>query len=368
MYKELKKGFTTGTCAALASRAAARAVITGRFPEKVSVMTPAGIEITAQVRDMKLEAKTASCAIKKYAGDDPDITDGIMVYSCVRLTDEQGIKIDGGKGVGRVTKPGLRQKIGEAAINRVPLIMIEDAVREELESAGCDKGAEVIISVPEGEAAAKKTFNPRLGIEGGISILGTSGIVEPMSEKALIDTIDAELRYKRANGEEYALIVPGNYGIDFIRENTGLDIDRAVKCSNFIGDAIDLSIRHGYNGVLLIGHAGKLIKLAAGIMNTHSKNADARSEIMVANAALCGAKPETLEKISQCVSTDEMAQIMRKNGIYDRVMERITRRIDFYMKNRCRDEIKYGVIMFSNVHGIMVKTSEADELLRLIKG
>lgn len=368
MYKELKKGITTGTCAALASGAAVRALITGKFPEKASLMTPAGIAVSEKIMDAELCGGTASCAVRKYSGDDPDITDGMMVYSRVRLTDAPGIKIDGGKGVGRVTKPGLSQSVGEAAINRVPRMMIEEAVRNELEKAGCDKGAEIVISVPGGEKAAEKTFNPRLGIEGGISILGTSGIVEPMSEKALTDTINAELRYKRANGEEYALIVPGNYGMDFIRENTGIDIDRAVKCSNFIGEALDMSIRHGYKGVLLIGHAGKLIKLAAGIMNTHSKNADARSEIMAANAAVCGADRDTIVKIFECVSVDEMAQAVKECGIYKKVMERIARRIDFYMKNRCRGEIKYGVIMFSNVHGIMAKTPEADELLEVIGG
>ena len=347
---KLKKGYTTGTCAAIASKAAARMLISGMIPKSEGVVTPSGETVTALLTDAHFDGDTAVCAVQKYAGDDPDITDGLLIYSRVRLCGKD-IRIDGGKGVGRVTKPGLEQPVGEAAINSVPRRMITEAVYDVMDEYGTESGAEIVISVPGGDKAALKTFNPRLGIEGGISILGTTGIVEPMSTNALIDTISVELSFKKANGHTFALVTPGNYGRDYIMQNIGLDIDAAVKCGNFIGEAIDLAADKGFAGILLIGHAGKLIKLAAGIMNTHSRIADGRAEVLCANAALEGVLRDKLERIMESVTTDDAVSVLKECGALEKVMKRIAARIDHYIGKRCAGRIEHAFIVFSNVYG-----------------
>lgn len=265
----MKYGFTTGSCAAAASGAAAYMLLTGKTKTDITVETPSGRIFKAAILDIKRSENSVSCAVRKTAGDDPDITDGALIYSEVSIR-ESGFSIDGGKGVGRVTRPGLDQPVGAAAINRVPREMIEKKVREVCSFAGYSGGLKIIIFVPEGERLAEKTFNPKLGIAGGISILGTSGIVEPMSERAFIETIRLELKQKRAEGERRAVISPGNYGREFMKKSYGFDLDRSVKCGNFIGLTVDMAKEEGFGELLLVGHIGKLIKVAGGIMNTHS--------------------------------------------------------------------------------------------------
>ena len=220
--KELRLGYTTGSCAAAASKAAAIMLLTGKELQQIRLLTPKGIELELEVEDITTEKDAVSCAIRKDSGDDPDVTHGALVYSRVSFTDEPGVHIDGGIGVGRVTKPGLDQPVGNAAINSTPRRMIRENLEEVMEMISYEGGLDVMISIPKGVELAKKTFNPRLGIEGGISVIGTTGIVEPMSEKALTDTIMVELRQKRELGYEYALLTPGNYGSDFIRDGLGL--------------------------------------------------------------------------------------------------------------------------------------------------
>lgn len=345
-----ERGYTTGTCAAVATKAAARLLLSGDAAAEESIVTPAGETIKVELSELRRDGESAVCAVRKHAGDDPDVTDGLLIYSRVTLCGGQ-ITIDGSEGVGRVTKPGLQRAVGEAAINDVPRRMITEAVREVMDEYGVNTGAEVIISVPGGAEIAEKTFNPRLGIEGGISILGTTGIVEPMSTKALIDTISVELDFKKANGHRYALITPGNYGREHIIDTMGLDIDAAVKCSNYIGDTIDLAAEKGFSGVLLIGHAGKLVKLAAGIMNTHSRVADGRAEVICANAAMEGVPREYLARIMESVTVDDAAAALTECGALDKVMRRIAARMEYHISKRCAGRIEYGFIMFSNVYG-----------------
>ena len=260
--KRLRCGYTTGTCAALAAAAAARKLLLGRWPETVALMTPKGIRVEVLPEEKAEGPGWAACAVKKDGGDDIDKTHGVFIFSKVALNDVGELLIEGGEGVGRVTKPGLDQPVGEAAINRVPREMIGKAVSEIAELAGYEGGLTVTVSVPGGEAIARQTFNPQLGIEGGISILGTSGIVEPMSEAALIETVKLELRQARETGNKRVILVPGNYGADFLREQ-GLDQPGipVVKCSNFIGEAIDEAGLRGFTDVLLAGHIRQREKL-----------------------------------------------------------------------------------------------------------
>ena len=364
--KKLRCGFTTGTCAAAASAGAARMLLSGKVIENITVITPSGNSVTVGLTDIKKENDYVSCAVQKDSGDDPDVTDKILVYSTVSY-EKSGITVDGGEGVGRVTKKGLKQQIGEAAINPVPRKMIQEQLKTAASDYSYDGGLKAVISVPMGIQIAKKTFNPRLGIEGGISILGTTGIVEPMSEQALIDTISVELDVRKAQNEEFIIVTPGNYGQDFLRDNLGIAVDKCVKCSNFIGDTIDMCIEKGFKSMLLVGHIGKLSKLGCTIYNTHSRYADGRMEAFALCAALCGAEREVLENILGCITTDAALEILKKEGIFDETIKMLEKRIDRSLKLRAKGSIEIGMITFSEEYGILCKTENADNMLKKLK-
>lgn len=368
-HKKLRYGYTTGSCAAAASKAAAAMLLSGKEISYVELHTPKGIDLRLEVLDISREDNAVSCAIQKDGGDDPDVTNGILIYAKVSRepADEAQIIIDGGIGVGRVTKPGLEQPVGAAAINKVPRQMIRENLEAVCEQYHYHGKLSVVISIPSGVELAAKTFNPRLGIVGGISVLGTSGIVEPMSEQALIDTIRVEMRQKLANGMEYLLVVPGNYGIDFLDQyGHGLQLEDAVKCSNFVGEALDAAVEFGAKGVLLVGHIGKFVKLAGGIMNTHSHNADARMELLTVHAALLGAPVELLQKMMECVTTDDALKYLKKADLMEPVMERIMEKMEFYVNQRAQHQLELGVITFSNVFGILGQTKNVPDLVKKI--
>lgn len=349
----LKKGYTTGSCAAAAAKAAVMTVLNEEIVITTQITLPKGESISIDITDTQIDGDSVTCTVKKYSGDDPDITNGILVCATVRKN-SGGIKIDGGVGVGRVTRNGLDQPVGNAAINSVPRQMIRNSINEIC--GDYDGGFDVIISVPNGEEIAKKTFNSRLGIEGGISILGTSGIVEPMSEKALLDTIFLELNTRKSAGDSIAVLVPGNYGEDFAKKTFG--IKNTVQCSNYIGDAIDYASDLGFSDILIISHMGKLVKLGSGIMNTHSKYADGRMETLALCAALAGV--ENFADILDCVTTDEAYEIIEDTKTIDILMKRI----DKYLKHR--SDVNIGAIMFLNKQGIIGKTADVDGILERI--
>lgn len=363
--KKLRRGHTTGTCAAAASKAAAEALLTGRDVTAVKIHTPKGITLELPVENLRVSEDEASCAVRKDGGDDIDVTHGTLVYSTVRRSDS-GVSIDGGKGVGRVTRKGLDQPVGNAAINRVPRSMIREAVEDVMSSVGYTGGMSVVISIPEGEVLAEKTFNPRLGIVGGISVLGTSGIVEPMSETALVNTIRTEMNMRAANGADVIFVVPGNYGKDFSENLPGLDPEDAVKCSNFVGEMLDHACELGKD-VLLVGNLGKLVKVAGGIMNTHSRNADSRMEILAANAAVAGARMDTVLRIMDCISTDDALDVINEEGLIPEVSKLLVDKIEFHMNHRTGGSIRVGAVLFSSVYGLLGKTSLADQLIDEIK-
>ena len=368
-HKKLRYGYTTGSCAAAASKAAAAMLLSGKEISYVELHTPKGIDLRLEVLDISREDNAVSCAIQKDGGDDPDVTNGILIYAKVSRepADEAQIIIDGGIGVGRVTKPGLEQPVGAAAINKVPRQMIRENLEAVCEQYHYHGKLSVVISIPSGVELAAKTFNPRLGIVGGISVLGTSGIVEPMSEQALIDTIRVEMREKLANGMEYLLVVPGNYGIDFLDQyGHGLQLEDAVKCSNFVGEALDAAVEFGAKGVLLVGHIGKFVKLAGGIMNTHSHNADARMELLTVHAALLGAPVELLQKMMECVTTDDALKYLKEADLMEPVMDRIMEKMEFYVNQRAQHQLELGVITFSNVFGILGQTKNVPDLVKKI--
>ena len=363
--KTLRLGYTTGSCAAAASKAAARMLLTGIRTETISILPPKGISLTLQVEEISMGEDRVSCAIRKDGGDDPDITSGSLIFAQVQKTKGKGIFIDGGFGVGRVTRRGLDQPVGNAAINSVPRQMIRENLEEVCRICDYDGGLQVIISVPDGEKLAKKTFNPRLGIEGGISILGTTGIVEPMSEKALLATIRVELNQRKANGADYVLLTPGNYGSDFIRDSIGIDPQLAVQSSNFIGDTIDMCRELGFRGALLIGHIGKLVKLAGGMMNTHSKYGDCRMEILAAHAGAVGLSGPVLGEILDCVACDDVLRILSEQGGWQKTMNSVMGKIQDHLSHRA-DEMEIGAMTFSKEYGLLGQSPNARDLLHKI--
>ncbi len=364
--KLLRCGYTTGSCAAAAAKAAAVCVLSGEKPGSVTLPTPKGITLTLDVAEAETTDCYAKCAVRKDSGDDPDITNGILVYAAVTKT-ENGITITGGEGIGRVTKAGLDQPVGEWAINSVPRKMITEAVSEAAKEYGYTGGFTVEISIPGGAELAKKTYNPRLGIEGGISVIGTSGIIEPMSNAALVDTIRTELNMRKAEGHENVFFTLGNYGENFIAREMPFDVEKSVKCSNFIGDAVDIALELGFRGILIIGHIGKLVKLGAGIMNTHSAQADGRMYVLVTCGVLAGAELPVLQKLPDCATVDAALGILAEAGYMRQTLDILAGRAGYYLEAKVKGAAKTAAVMFSDKHGVVVKTADADEMIKTIK-
>ena len=373
----MRYGFTTGSCAAAASAAACYMLLTGRKKEEMTILTPKGISYTAKLVDISINESSAACAIVKDGGDDPDITTGAHIIAEVAFLQKESLQKDktdavqqiiirGGKGVGRVTKPGLDQPVGEAAINHVPREMIEKEVRRICELCDYNGKLQVTISVPEGEEIAQKTFNPRLGITGGISILGTSGIVEPMSSQALLDTIQVELRQKKAMGQQMIAVTPGNYGLDFMKEAFAYDLDKSVKCSNFIGNTIDMAAETGFCGMLLTGHIGKLVKVSGGIMNTHSKEGDCRMELLAAAALKSGGSKTQALEILEAVTTEEGIRLLQEGGNLQKTMQILMEKIMFYLQKRAAGRLQIECMMYANGYGLLAESSGAEAMLEAL--
>lgn len=430
--ERLQCGYTTGSCATAAATAAARMLFTGKICRDVRLTTPKGVSLDLEVVQPVIGEMSASCAVRKFGGDDPDATDGLLIFaeakrvvragiqdgeeepvtalsntgvkSAADLSDTsaksasdlpdaeekcvsgvadataeftQGIAgireaqvfIDGGTGVGRVTKPGLEQPIGAAAINRVPRQMITQGVQQVCAEFGYTGAIQITISVQGGEEVAKRTFNPHLGIVGGISILGTSGIVVPMSEQALIDSIRIEMRQKVKSGEQYLLITPGNYGADFLKGQKQYEMLRpeySMKCSNYVGETLDMAVQLGVKAILFVSHIGKFIKVSGGIMNTHSAHADCRAELMAAQAMRAGASAETVERLLTTNTTEEAVGILKESDDLDGTVSEAIRRIQFYLKKHVGGELRTEVVLFSNQYGYLGESEGAEALMELV--
>lgn len=371
--KELRKGFTTGSCGAAAAKAALYMLLTGSVKDEIEIITPGGAVFRTEVKDIFREGNRVRCAVVKDGGDDPDVTTGLHVTA--EVSAEEGgdgaleIRIEGGPGVGRVTLPGLDQPVGKAAINRVPRQMIEKELSEVAELLDFQGRIRVILSVPGGEAVAERTFNPRLGIEGGISILGTTGIVEPMSTRAILDTIRVELNQRKALGDRIAAVSPGNYGLNFMKETYGYDLNRSVKCSNYVGDTVDMVREMGFRGMLLTGHIGKLIKVSGGIMNTHSKEGDARMELLAAGVIRAGGSMDTLRGILNCRVTEEALGIIQGESpeLLRKSMDAVMDRILYYLRKRAREELPVECILYSNEFGLLAASPGAMDMLEELR-
>ena len=368
--QKLRCGFTTGSCAAAAAKAALVMLLDKKDIFSVSIVTPKGPTFLAELIDIKRSDTSVSCAVIKDGGDDPDVTSGMRIYAEVSCSEDgNGVEIDGGEGIGRVTKPGLDQPVGEAAINSVPRKMIRENIIEVLRDHGMeDKSVRVVISAPEGKEVATKTFNPKLGIVGGISILGTTGIVEPMSDEAIVATIKTEISVRAAEGAEVLLVAPGNYGLKFLQVEYGFDEKKAVMCSNFVYETVRLAKKAGFKKMLFCGHLGKLVKVAGGIKNTHSAYGDHRMEILCELVRWAAASEsdvgELCTKLMECVMTDEAVRLITEAGYKDRVFDELAVRIKSYMEEWGDGELTVETVVFSNDYTKLVTTTGAEEFLR----
>ncbi len=364
--KRLRCGVTTGSCAAAAAEAAATLLLMGCAPDSIELPVPAGGSVNIPIAESHLENCSARCRVVKDSGDDPDITNGASIWAEVSLSDDPEIKIDGGVGIGRVTLPGLDQPVGNAAINSVPRRMIRQAVERACDEAGYSGGLSVVISIPNGEALARKTFNPRLGIVGGLSVLGTSGIVEPMSEQALVDSIKVEVRMRQAQGRKSILFTPGNYGKDFLQSNVELPDRAIIRCSNYIGELLDFAAEEGFRDIILVGHLGKLVKLAGNMFNTHSRCGDCRMDILTAHAAMQGIDRTTASEMMRSATVDRALDVLEPTG---RMEDTLRSLLDAIERNlQARLGFCVPTALFTNVRGLLIQSQDFFEAFdRLLK-
>ena len=341
----LRRGYTTSSCAAAAAKAAVTMLLTQAPCNATTFTTPGGIVLALDILEGEYTPQYARGAVQKDSGDDPDITNGCLVYAHVsRMSD--GIEITGGDGIGRVTKPGLNQPVGAFAINAVPRRMIREECEAVCAEHGYNGGLVVVISIPGGAELALRTFNPRMGIEGGLSILGTTGIVEPMSENAIAETIRAQLGLIYEAGHRDVLLTIGNYGEAFTRDVLRLPLTAHVKCSNFIGETLSAAAEKGFTHALLVGHIGKLVKLGIGITNTHSSHGDGRMETLLTCALEAGAPIELLRQIRQCVSADAALDCMQEAGFLDGTMSALRDRIEDTLQRHVAGSLAVNLICY----------------------
>ncbi|MBF7097172.1 cobalt-precorrin-5B (C(1))-methyltransferase CbiD [Alkalibacter mobilis] len=360
--KNLRYGYTTGSCAAAASKAAVIMLITQETVSNISISTPKGWELDLNIVDASISKDHAACGVVKDGGDDPDATHGMTISAIAKRNNDNTLKIKGGTGIGLVTKNGFDQPKGEHAINSIPRQMITSEVKKACSMLGYDGGIEIEIYALEGEEIGKKTFNPRIGILGGISILGTTGIVEPMSEKALIDSLFLEMNVIKENGSEEIFVFPGNYGKQFAKDNLSIDFNKSIKIGNNFGEVLKKASELKFKKIVLVGHIGKMVKLAGGIMNTHSHNSDARMEILAAYASLCGGSRDLTAKILDCAACDDALTHLKGEGLLETVMKNIAERIEHHVRFKLGDGIRLGLVVFSNEFGILAINDEANSL------
>lgn len=354
MENKLREGVTTGSCAAAAALGSVIWQLDGRCPSKVEIQTPAGRYLSLEICPLDY----GTCGVIKDAGDDPDVTDGCMVTARVKIGEKEGpVTFLAGEGVGVVTVPGLKVAVGEPAINPVPRKMIMDAVKPYLN--GCS--ACITVSIPGGRELAEKTFNSRVGVEGGLSILGTSGIVRPMSEEAMKESLVLEMRVRFCQGHSNLFFVLGAEGEKTVKDIFGSQMC-CVLVSNYIGFMLDEAAKLHVKKIVVAGFAGKLVKLAADIMNTHSHVADGRRETLCTYAALAGASTEIIREIYQCRTVTAAMEVIEKSG-YINIWTDIASEAARKCSLRVHGEIQVAVVLFDKGKRILGCSDNTAQIL-----
>ena len=330
--KKLRYGYTTGSSATAATKAALMYLLDDSkhdIPE-VTIKLPSGNPLTISVNSLEKKENSVLASVIKDGGDDPDVTHGLEIYSKVSLRNDSKINIFGGIGVGKVTKKGLPIAPGNSAINPVPLKMIRETVEEMLPEG---LGADVEIFVPKGEETAKKTLNAKLGIIGGISILGTTGIVKPMSEESWKASLAIELKMALENaGNGEAIFLFGNRGKQYLSDNFNDNTSQVIVISNFVGYMFDRACEFEVKKIYFIGELGKFVKVAGGIFHTHSRVSDAKMEILTANALLVGESTENMKKIMASNTTEEATKYIEKTEVYNLLAEKAKQKCEEYCR------------------------------------
>lgn len=363
--KPLRKGYTTGSCAAAAAKSAALSIIKQEAVVRPEISLPDGNIISMPAIIEYIEKDSAKVCVVKDAGDDPDVTNGIKICAEISLNQNASIVIDGGEGVGRVEKEGLAAPPGRAAINPGPMKMIKEAVHVALHESSSFNGADVIISVPEGKEIAKRTFNEKLGVKGGISILGTSGIVEPMSENALKESIKLEMRQLLldADENETLYLVFGNYGLRFVKERLGDDV-KIIKISNFAGEMLEHALSLGHRKICICGHIGKMIKIAGASFNTHSSCSGGGIQTLCAYAGLCGADIKTLKDVFSSNSSDSALEKLNerlKEDVCKMTVNETEKSIQARLKKSGYEKTQPGVAIFDINFKLLAFNKDAEE-------
>lgn len=353
--KSLREGYTTGSCAAAASLASVIWQTTGICPEQVELETPSGVKLYLEIHQISKYI----CGVIKDSGDDPDVTNGCMVISKVDILEKNDlIRFKAGNGVGTVTRKGLKIPVGEPAINPIPLQMIEKAVRSIIK----ERGAIITISIPNGEELAIKTFNGRLGVKGGLSILGTTGIVRPMSEEAIKESLRLELSMCYEEYGESCAFVTGYSGENYLKEQY-VNCKSIVLCSNYLGYLLDCAEDMKFKNILIVGRAGKLIKPAANIMYLHSHTAGGQREIVCTHSALLGLSKEKIKKLYDCNTTSQMHELLVEYNISDKVWKSIIESACSNCISRTHNKIKIGMLLVDENNQILSKSNSVDEVI-----
>ncbi len=351
MSDQFKYGYTTGSCAAGAAKGAAYGLLQGTIPDSVDLLTPSGVTLKLNLLHRKVGNDFAECAIRKDSGDDPDITNGCEIHVRVERSDNNGIRFIGGDGVGMVTKPGLQIPQGEPAINPVPRSMIKQSLKEVL---GKYEGADVLVTIPEGKKLAKKTFNGRLGIVDGISIIGTTGIVRPMSLDSFKVSLLCGLDVAKAAGHESVVLVPGSIGETGFQRHFNIEKYQIIQMSNFVGFMLDEALKRGFKSIIIGGHPGKLAKLIRGDFYTHSSKSKPANDILINLFKKAKIDSAVICKLRDSPTVEGMVDIIRKNNLLH-VFNRIADDVQTSAYQYVSSNAKIGTILFDmkkNIIGV----------------
>ncbi len=376
--RKLRCGYTTGSCAAAAAKAALIMLLEGNEIENVTIQTPNGHLFVAEITDIQrnIEEHSLTCAVTKDAGDEPDVTDGIKIFATVSLIDTSDkansgecVTIEGGKGIGTVTRPGLTVPVGCASINPIPKEMIRKSLCEILKSHNLTgRRVKVVISAPDAASVVEKTYNPKMGIIGGITILGNTGIIEPLSNEMVLYSLKSEISIRKAEGETVLLLSPGGCGIQYLADRYGVNPDLAVLCYNFVRDAVLAAREEGFDKILMVGRMGKLVKVSEGAQNTHPGiGADRRMEI-IAELTRLFVKQKTpadlVDNISRSRDFDNVVRMITEAGLRDEVFAELAIRIKRHMDSWTDGKVAVEVVLFNNDETELKATRGAEAMVR----
>ncbi len=343
---KLRTGFTTGSCATAASKAGVLAIKNQKIIENVDIILPKRSRLEIKINSCEFKNNSAKCSVIKDGGDDPDVTHGAAIFVNIELTDVVGeIEIDGGEGVGRVTKPGLGLEIGSAAINPTPKKMILENVKEVGEELLEKNGIRVVVSVPKGKELGPKTDNPRIGIMGGISILGTSGIVIPYSTASFAAAIRQQISVVNTMNDDNVVLTTGGRSEDFARKIIDLPDHSFIQMGDFSGYTIKQCAKQELKKAYVAGFIGKLAKMAAGVKQTHVKGGKVDMKFLSELAKRCNAGEDTISKILGANTARNVQEIIIEDKI-DGFFDEVTKEACIQMRQHSEEKIPVEVILF----------------------